>query len=199
MTVSCRHDISWTSRQILTKFAGILHWDTVKSWLGFGDLDLIFKVTAGLALPNFNPEIACLHYVISWTIGWNVTKFTCLYYWGRVRKRLDFGILDLIFKVTWSWLKLPPWFGWLGNICFLWKHLYFKLQLLEYQIMVNCVQLESEWRTSWSGNILVNTSNGSLDLKKGLFGNFWKRLVLDISKHAEKGILKLGKGPKCTQ
>ena len=27
------------------------------SWLGFGDLDLIFKVTAGLKLPNLNPKV----------------------------------------------------------------------------------------------------------------------------------------------
>ena len=27
------------------------------SWLGFGDLDIIFKVTAGLKLPNLNPKV----------------------------------------------------------------------------------------------------------------------------------------------
>ena len=29
----------------------------MKSWLGFGDLDLIFKVTAGLKLPNVGPKV----------------------------------------------------------------------------------------------------------------------------------------------
>ena len=33
------------------------HWDMMKSWLGFGDLDLIFKVTAGLKLPNLSPKV----------------------------------------------------------------------------------------------------------------------------------------------
>ena len=29
----------------------------MKSWLGFGDLDLIFKVTTGLKLPNLSPRV----------------------------------------------------------------------------------------------------------------------------------------------
>ena len=29
----------------------------MKSWLGFGDLDLIFKVTAVLKLPNLSPKV----------------------------------------------------------------------------------------------------------------------------------------------
>ena len=29
----------------------------MKSWLGFGDLDLIFKFTAGLKLPNLSPKV----------------------------------------------------------------------------------------------------------------------------------------------
>ena len=29
----------------------------MKSWLGFGDLNLIFKVTAGLKLPNLSPKV----------------------------------------------------------------------------------------------------------------------------------------------
>ena len=45
VTLSCMHDISWTDGWILTKFAG------------FGDLDLIFKVTAGLKLPNLSQNV----------------------------------------------------------------------------------------------------------------------------------------------
>ena len=33
------------------------YWDMMKSWLGFGDLDLIFKVTVGLKLPNLSPKV----------------------------------------------------------------------------------------------------------------------------------------------
>ena len=51
VTLSCLNDISWISGWILTKFA----W--TKSWLGFGDLDLIFKVSAGLKLPNLSPKV----------------------------------------------------------------------------------------------------------------------------------------------
>ena len=29
----------------------------MKSWLGFGDLDLIFKVTAALKLPNLSQKV----------------------------------------------------------------------------------------------------------------------------------------------
>ena len=29
----------------------------MKSWLGFGDLDLIFKVTVGLQLPNLSLKV----------------------------------------------------------------------------------------------------------------------------------------------
>ena len=38
-------------------------------------------------------------HVILWAIGWNATKCTHLYYWGRINSWLDFGDLDLIFKV----------------------------------------------------------------------------------------------------
>ena len=36
----------------LIKFAWIQHWDRMKNSLGFGDLDLIFKVTAMLNRSN---------------------------------------------------------------------------------------------------------------------------------------------------
>ena len=70
----------------------------IKSWIGFGDLDLIFKVTVRLNPPKLIQKV-CLH-VISWTIGWNVTKFASLYKSDRIKSLLDFGDLDLIFKVT---------------------------------------------------------------------------------------------------
>ena len=33
------------------------HWDIMKSYLGFGDLDLIFKVTTRLKLPNLSQKV----------------------------------------------------------------------------------------------------------------------------------------------
>ena len=45
-TRSCLHNILWTSVWILTKFVWIYNWDITKNWFDFGDLDLIFSVTA---------------------------------------------------------------------------------------------------------------------------------------------------------
>ena len=42
---ACLHPISWTEWRILAKLHVLLHWDGLKIWLDFGDLDLIFKVT----------------------------------------------------------------------------------------------------------------------------------------------------------
>ena len=60
MTISCTHYISWTNEWNFTKLAWIHHWDKFKSWLDFGDLDLIFKVTGGLRwkflVPVISPE-----------------------------------------------------------------------------------------------------------------------------------------------
>ena len=39
----------------------------MKSWLGFGDLELIFKVTAGLKLPNLSQKVlAYMQYLTLW-------------------------------------------------------------------------------------------------------------------------------------
>ena len=45
----------------LTRFAWIWHLDMIKSWIGFGDLDLIFKVTARLHPPKLSQKVfVCL-------------------------------------------------------------------------------------------------------------------------------------------
>ena len=68
----------------------------IKSWIGFGDLDLIVRIN----LPKLNQKVfVCLH-VISWTIGWYVTRFASVYKSDRKNSLLDFGEPDLIFKVT---------------------------------------------------------------------------------------------------
>ena len=48
---------------------------------------------------KIKPKSVCLH-VISWTIGWNVTKFASLYKLDRINSLLNFGYLVLIFKAT---------------------------------------------------------------------------------------------------
>ena len=41
----------------------------------------------------------CMHY-ISWINSWNLTKLAQIHHWDGGNKWLDFGDLDLIFKVT---------------------------------------------------------------------------------------------------
>ena len=43
--------------------------------------------------------ISCMH-DISGTNGWNFTKLTWIYHLDKLKSRLDFDDLDLIFKVT---------------------------------------------------------------------------------------------------
>ena len=73
----------------------LYYWGRFNGWVDFGDFDLIFKVRV-----KFKTRIkgACLH-VISWTVGWNITKVACLYYLGKINSWLEFGDLDLNIKV----------------------------------------------------------------------------------------------------
>ena len=41
------------------------------SLLGFGDLDLIFKVTAELKLPNLTQKCLCAPYLMNWLTDFN--------------------------------------------------------------------------------------------------------------------------------
>ena len=44
----------------------------MKSWLGFGDLDLIFKVTAGLKTAKFKQKNGmCAPYLMNWSADFN--------------------------------------------------------------------------------------------------------------------------------
>ena len=58
ITLSCMHNILWTSRWILTKFLWIYNWDN-KELFRFGDLDPIFKVTALEKTENLRWEEIC--------------------------------------------------------------------------------------------------------------------------------------------
>ena len=65
----------------------------------FGDLDPIFKVTGGLRVLEKSGVASCPH-SISLLIGQILTKLTQIYHWEKVKCGLEFGDLDLIFKVT---------------------------------------------------------------------------------------------------
>ena len=66
VTESCIHDISWTNWWDSKKFALVYHWDKLKSWLCFGDLDLIFKVTGGFRYMKFSLKMRYLmnHFLV---------------------------------------------------------------------------------------------------------------------------------------
>ena len=99
---SCLQSISWTNGWILTKLAQTHYWDGGKKWFDFGDLDLIFKVTPTLNVKFVGVHVrvdSCLQSIF-WTNGWILTKLTQTHYWDGGKKWLDFGDLDLIFKVT---------------------------------------------------------------------------------------------------
>ena len=97
-----------------------------KSWIGFGDLDLIFKA-------KFKPKCVCLH-VISWTIGWNVTEFASLYKSDRTNGLLEFGDLDLILNVSFmTEIDTIDWFGRWAHLFSLKTQLYFLLYFQLYR------------------------------------------------------------------
>ena len=69
--------------------------DLTKSWLDFGGLDLIFKVTGGLSM--LENDLSALYLLKIW-MDFDQTC-TCL---DMNNNWLDFGNLDPIFKVTWG-------------------------------------------------------------------------------------------------
>ena len=70
-------------------------------------------------------RLSCLHNIL-WTSGWIHTKFSWIYNWDRAKDWIEFGYLDLIFKV----IAVENWSGvggvgvGVGDIHFLWKHCY---------------------------------------------------------------------------
>ena len=68
-----------------------------KSGIGFGDLDLIFKVTVRLNPPKLSQKVFCM--LSHGPLDGNVTKFASLYKLDRINSLLEFGDLDLIFKL----------------------------------------------------------------------------------------------------
>ena len=46
-----------------------------------------------------NVPLSCLHNILR-TSGWILSKFLWIYNWDITNNRLDFGDLDLIFKIT---------------------------------------------------------------------------------------------------
>ena len=86
------HTISLTIGWNLTKLAQIHHQDVGKKLLDFGDT--VHSNTQKVSLVN--AVKVCVH-TISLTNGWNLTKLSQIHHKDG---DLDFGDLDLIFKVT---------------------------------------------------------------------------------------------------
>ena len=72
-----------------------------KSLLDFGDLDLFSRI---LTYFQGHKPMKTVKISISITIssahGWILTKLAQKHYWEEIQSLLDFGDLDLIFKVT---------------------------------------------------------------------------------------------------
>ena len=98
MTLFCLHNILWTICWILTKFSWIYmyNWDITNNWLDFGDLNLIFKVTAVEKIEKCL-TLSCLQNILG-TSNWILT-FSWIYNWN-IKIWLQFSEVDLIFKVT---------------------------------------------------------------------------------------------------
>ena len=69
----------------------LTHCVTIKRWLDFGDLDLIFRSPSYKDYKN-QPFL----HTIFWTRGWILTKLAWMHYQEGVKSWLDFGGLDLI-------------------------------------------------------------------------------------------------------
>ena len=65
----------------------------------FGDLHLTFKVKPAIWNTNFDKKKAGVH-TFSLAIGWNPTELVQIHHVYKGKKWLDFGDLDIIFKVT---------------------------------------------------------------------------------------------------
>ena len=71
----------------------------IKSRVGFGDLHLIFKVTARLNPPHLSQKVfVCM--LSHGPLDGMLTKFAHLYKSDRIDSLFNFGDLDLVFKVT---------------------------------------------------------------------------------------------------
>ena len=71
----------------------------IKSRIGFGDLDLIVKVTARFSPPNLSQKVFVCMLSHGPSDGM-CAKFASLYKSDTINSLLEFGDLDLIFKVT---------------------------------------------------------------------------------------------------
>ena len=75
----------------------------MKSCLGFGDLDLIFKVTVGLKLPNLSQKVLVCT-ISHWLADFNQMCMDITL--EHDEELIWFGDLELFFKVS-AELKLP--------------------------------------------------------------------------------------------
>ena len=97
MTLICVPGFFWTSWRIFTK---LMYVYTIKSWLSLYDLDLFFKVTLGLKLPNLRKIM-----IVSAKSPKLVNELWMNLYECNLGKKTYFVTLTSFHKVT-KWLKL---------------------------------------------------------------------------------------------
>ena len=103
VTLSCLHNVLWTSGWILTKFSWIYNWNIAKNWIDLGDLDEIFKITA-----------AGLGSSVGWTS--DLWSGDCRFYHCQMLNILWRRLIMKYFLWSFSpfcWFKTP--WGWLGH------------------------------------------------------------------------------------
>ena len=70
----------------------------MKSWLGIGDLELIFQITAGLKLPNISQKV--LVCTLSHELVGGFNQICMDIKLGHDEELISFDDLDRFFKVT---------------------------------------------------------------------------------------------------
>ena len=98
------HFVVWS----FTIHAWIHQWGKPKSWLSFGWVWTWVKVKGDCKIfcISLGMTVSCT-YIISWVNKWIVTKLIQIYHGDKLKSCIDFGYLNLIFKVTGE-LKYKP-------------------------------------------------------------------------------------------
>ena len=94
VTLSCLHNILWTSGWILIKFSWIYNWVITKNWLDFIELGLIFKITTVEKLKILRDFFVC-------AISYEPVVWVLLNVWGytyiiRTWQTTDYVLVALV-------------------------------------------------------------------------------------------------------
>ena len=91
--------LNWakTTKPNLMKLGGNTSWKCVSNWLDFEPCDQNFKITRGQKVTNQN--LSCIHATAQTSFP-ILMKLNGMMHWWSLMPWLDFGVCDLISKVT---------------------------------------------------------------------------------------------------